>query len=391
MGMKKDYSNIDHLIVSFLENEITNAESEILQDWLALSSSNKNYFKQIYKIWAATDMLNENSKDIKGVLDKVKLKIQVSSGPLQPKRYNIKRIIQNAGKWAAVVFIATFTIVLIYSRKEKISSSTATATLRYNEITVPLGAKSKIRLPDGTEVILNAGSKLTYSTDYGKKLREVELSGEGYFKVAKIKSKPFIVHTSKTSIEALGTEFNVKAYPNENIIETILVEGSLAIRKTDTKNNNKGTKESEVIILKPGQMLQIVKEPLQQNQTVVTVPSENAEVAESLKPIQNQQDMRIGTINVQVGTSWKDARWIIKGTNLKDLAILLSRRFNVNIQLQDSTLNQYKFTGLIENETLEQVLNIVKYTVPITVKIDKGDVTWAIDHRREKDYNEAYK
>jgi transmembrane sensor len=389
--MKKDYSNIDQLIVSFLENELTGTESKTLQDWLAESNSNKIHFKQVYKIWAATDMLNANSNDVNSVLEKVKLQIQHSASHLKPRVNKTRQLFVNVGKWAAVVFVSVYTGALIYSRLEKVPSNTTSAAIYYNEVTVPLGAKSKIRLPDGTEVILNAGSKLSYSTEYGKKLREVEFSGEAYFKVAKNKNKPFIVHTSKTSIEALGTEFNVKAYPNENIIETILVEGSVAIRKTDTEKNIKGSRNNETIILKPGQMLQIVKNEVEEKQPVIIKPSDNAEVAESLKPIENQKDMRLGSIDVQIGTSWKDARWIIRGTNLKDLAVLLSRRFNVNIQLKDSTLNQYKFTGLIENETLEEVLNIIKFTIPINAKIDKGDVTWTVDRGREKDYKEAYK
>lgn len=390
--MKKEFSNIDLLIISFLENEMTGVERKALQDWIEESPTNKAHFKEVYKIWTATEMLNENSMEINAVLEKVKVQIENTSPSFKPQKHKVRHIMVNAGKWAAVIFISLFIGAIIYSRVDKVPSEIADSTIDYNEVTVPLGAKSTIRLPDGTEVILNAGSKLTYSTEYGKVLREVEFSGEAYFKVAKIKDKPFIVHTSKTSIEALGTEFNVKAYPTENVIETILVEGSVAIRKTDAKNNTKGSRTNKAIILKPGQVLQIVKNPAEETLPVAAAPAPAVgDEEESLKPIDNQKDMRIGNIDVQVGTSWKDARWIIRGTNLKDLAVLLSRRFNVNIQLKDSTINQYKFSGRIENETLEEVLNIIKYTIPINAKIDKGDVTWSIDHAREKDYKEVYK
>lgn len=389
--MKNDDSNIDLLIISFLENEMTDAERKALQNWIEESPTNKAYFQEVYKIWTATEMLNENSMEINAVLEKVKMQIENTSPSLKPPKNKVRHIMINAGQWAAVVFISLFIGAIIYSRVNKVPAEIAGSTIDYNEVTVPLGAKSTIRLPDGTEVILNAGSKLTYSTEYGKVLREVEFSGEGYFKVAKIKDKPFIVHTSKTSIEALGTEFNVKAYPTENIIETILVEGSVAIRKTDAEKTSKESSTNKAIILKPGQVLQIVKNPVEEIQPVAAGPSPIVGTIESLKPIENHKDMLIGNIDVQVGTSWKDARWIIRGTNLKDLAVLLSRRFNVNIQLKDSTINQFKFSGRIENETLEEVLNIIKYTIPINAKIDKGDVTWTIDREREKDYKEVYK
>ncbi|NJK96971.1 MAG: FecR domain-containing protein [Bacteroidales bacterium] len=119
-----------------------------------------------------------------------------------------------------------------------------------------MGSKSSIRLPDGTEVVLNAGSKLTYDFSYGITSREVSLIGEGYFKVAKQKNSPFIVKTAKAHIKALGTEFNVKAYPEENEVEAILVEGTIQVNKFDLKKRRIELSDSG-IILKPGQKILI--------------------------------------------------------------------------------------------------------------------------------------
>ena len=387
--MKEEYSKIDDIIFSFLDGEITENEMHILQEWLAEDVLHKNYFRQIYKIWAATDITNENASEVEKTLEKIKFQIHNSSEETKPKRTPAKQIMLNAGKWAAVVFLSLCAGAFIYSRIIK-SPSSVTNVNAYNEITVPFGSKSKIRLPDGTEVLLNAGSKLSYNLDYGKKLREVEFSGEAYFKVAKQKEKPFIVHTSQANIKALGTEFNVKAYPNENTIETILVEGSVVVNKTSVNQVNKGLNDNDAIVLKPGQKLQIIKNPLEAKQDITPKPSGKATVNNDLKPLENHPDMRIATSDVQIETSWKDKRWIIRGTSLADLAVLFSRRFNVDIQMRDSVLRKYKFSGMIENETLEEVLNIMKYTIPISCKIDKGKVTWSIDRQREKDYKEAY-
>jgi len=100
--------------------------------------------------------------------------------------------------------------------------------------------------------------------------------------------------------------------------------------------------------------------------------------------------MTIVSTDVQIETSWKDKRWIIRGTNLDEIAVLLSRKFNVTIQIKDPELRKYKFSGIIENETLEEVFAIMKFTIPIKSLIDKGEVTWSIDRKREKDYKEAY-
>jgi len=390
--MKKKYSNIDNIIISFLEGGITSFERKILQDWLLEDVLNKNYFKQIYKIWAATDILNENSEDIDAVLERVKLQINNNTNFNKPNRTFTKKVRLNFGKWAAVLFIFLSIGALIFSGIRKQTKLTSNIPI-LNEIIVPLGSKSKLHLPDGTEVYLNAGSKLTYSMDYGKKTREIEFSGEAYFKVAKNKNIPFIVHTSRTNIKALGTEFNVKAYPNENIIETILVEGSVAVDKTGRNKDFKDVKNSDVIILKPGQKLQIIKDLKKNEQKKESKPLDRieSESQEEIKPIESLPKIIItSSKEVQIETSWKDKRWIIHGMNLDNLALQFSRKFNVDIQMKDSELSKYKFTGIIENETLEEVVAIMKFTIPFKCKIDKGNVTWYLDPEREKDFKEAY-
>ncbi|PKL84797.1 MAG: hypothetical protein CVV22_10945, partial [Ignavibacteriae bacterium HGW-Ignavibacteriae-1] len=144
------------------------------------------------------------------------------------------------------------------------------------------------------------------------------------------KEKPFIVHTSNASIRALGTEFNVTAYPNENISEMILAEGSVVV-----KLNSEYTSKSNIseVVLQPGQKA-IIKNQVEKNNSVLVA------------------SLRVENCDPQVETSWKDKRWIIKGTDLDRLAVSLSRRYNINIQLKDPELLKYKFSGIIENETI---------------------------------------
>jgi transmembrane sensor len=379
--MAENYSNIDDIIISFLKDEISVKERKILEDWLVSNPSNKAYFKQIYKIWNTADLLKKDDGEVDKILQKVKFQIQ-NIANVPPKNLSKSRsIVYSLGKWAAVVLISLCAGAFLYYYMEKGPSFIAQQNT-YNEITVPMGSRSKIRLPDGTEVTLNAGSKLTYRMDYGKVLREVDFSGEGYFKVAKQKSKPFIVHTSKANIRALGTEFNVKAYPDENVIETILVEGSVVVNEINSSKD----KKSESVILKPGQKAQIYKNFESDKQPINSEAGNNS----SITAIEKHPEISLGTSDIQVETSWKNKRWIIQGEDLENLAVLFSRRFNVNIHLKNAELKKYKFSGIIENETIEQVFSIMKFTIPISYTIDKGDVTWSINSNREKDYKEAY-
>jgi len=110
--------------------------------------------------------------------------------------------------------------------------STKTTKEKYNQLIVPFGKRSSITLPDGTIVHLNAGSRLVYPSTFIGSKREVYLYGEGFFEVFHNKKKPFIVKTNKQDIEVLGTKFNVSAFPTDNVVETVLAEGSVKLKSS---------------------------------------------------------------------------------------------------------------------------------------------------------------
>lgn len=103
------------------------------------------------------------------------------------------------------------------------------------KIVTPYGGQYHLSLSDGTKVWLNAGSELSYTGDYGKSNRTINLSGEAYFEVSKNKDLPFIVRNPKQEIQVLGTHFNVNAYPDEQINKTTLREGSLRVSTASGK------------------------------------------------------------------------------------------------------------------------------------------------------------
>jgi transmembrane sensor len=373
--MDKMHSTIDDRIISFLKGKISDEEKDMLVEWLASDPENKTYFKQIYQMWNASDLLANDQPKIDQALQSLKSKYQ-HAFKADVHISKTKRLQYFLMKYAAVILLSLIVGAALYAFIEK-SFVLQEPQVAYNEITAPLGSKSNVLLPDGTEVTLNAGSKITYGTDYGKKTREVTFTGEGYFKVAKQRSKPFIVHTFKTTIQALGTEFNVKAYPDENIIETILVKGSILVN--ENRNKRRG------IILKPGEKIHIQKtknEEMPDKQKIGLPPSHQSSIP--------KQIIYIAKSDFHVETSWKEKQWIIQGENTKNLAVLLHRKFNLPIRINDTTLYKYKFSGIIENETLEQIFNIIKLTIPMSYTINKEEVVWYFNGKLEKDYKEAY-
>jgi ferric-dicitrate binding protein FerR (iron transport regulator) len=391
------YTNIsettDNMIINFLRGTITPEEKVAFENWLASSKENKAEFKKIYSIWKAASIQQQDHTAIQHAFEKV----HVHTFTNQSLRFSDtlshkfpSRLFIASRKWAAILIgIILLSAPALYFLSSNVSKQDK--SLAKNVISVPLGSKSKIVLPDGTEVWLNAGSKLTYDMSYGRKTREVNLIGEGYFKVTRQEKKPFIVHTVKANIKALGTEFNVKAYPDESYIETILVKGSVAVNQINVEKERNIISKEPSLILKPGQKARIykVKDALEPKVDVPKIITPKKAITEKIISVDNR--IMLENTNVLIETSWKDERWIIKGESMDVLAVLLARHFNVSIILSNENLLKYKFSGTIQNETLEQVFNIMALTIPINFTIDKGKVTISFNNRFEERYKAAYK
>ena len=134
----------------------------------------------------------------------------------------------------------------------------------YNTVEIPRGGEYNLFLADGTRVYLNSMSSLKFPVRFSGKTREVKLTGEAYFEVAKNELLPFTVRTGDLDVVALGTKFNVKAYREEGIIETTLVEGKISIynnRHSDKhrKNNVFLEPHQKAVYVKDQQELRIVE------------------------------------------------------------------------------------------------------------------------------------
>jgi ferric-dicitrate binding protein FerR (iron transport regulator) len=247
------------------------------------------------------------------------------------------------------------------------------------------GSRAYATLPDGTKVWLNSGSKLTVQPEYQLHERTVELSGEAYFDVETNPERPFIVRVGEISIKATGTVFNVKAYPEEEQITTTLVEGTVFIEGNDEKE--KGFKMQ----LQPNQTVSYRKKITNQN-----VAREDTAVHTSLPKPEKQEPQKPLTattspMKTETLTSWMKDRWIIDNEEFGNLAVQLERRYNVQIRFESEELKQYRFTGTIERETVEQMFDAFRYSIPLKYAIERGIVTLSADVELKKQYEKAWK
>ena len=251
---------------------------------------------------------------------------------------------------------------------------------------VPYGSKAKVTLPDGSKVILNAGSKLTCKEGFGKTHRLLSLTGEGYFDVAKNKSLPFIVRAGDLFVKALGTEFNVKAYPEDKNIEAILIRGAIQVNKTEAKENKPLTlmPKQSLVYNKSSDHFQInitdekVKKSAEKQPLPITAsPSSNVEIFKT-------------AVDPAIYTSWKDTSWIIYHTELSDLAVDLERKYNVKIHFDSDVLKHIKFTGTLRDESLEQILSAICLASPVEFKIKGKQVELTENKKLIKAYEQYF-
>ena len=247
-------SGFDILITKYLENKCTREDKNQLLELLGSYSdeipSQEEIFSQLNEFKEDHD--ENHSVDFERIYNELVSEIRSretdeSEKHSHRKRIMVKRFILHGISIAAVFCIAFFLGTLFNRHTDKINKGQAFSSVRYNEIKAPLGARSEIRLNDGTEVMLNAGSSLKYSTDYNLHNRDLVLDGEAYFKVAKNINLPLIVNAGNLNIKATGTEFNVKAYSDDEMIETTLVDGKVEISPKGNIDKNR------ILILKPNQ------------------------------------------------------------------------------------------------------------------------------------------
>jgi transmembrane sensor len=241
-----------------------------------------------------------------------------------------------------------------------------------SEISTRYGSRTKLLLPDSTQVWLNSGSKLSYDKTYGNGTREVSLSGEAYFDVVKNPAHPFIIHTGSINIKVLGTAFNVKSFPNEKNTETSLIRGSIEV----TFKN----RPSEKIILKPNEKLVTANEELVKDSTQQKLLAEKT----ALQPPKNQgrQEPLVLVSHLTyephdrtiVETSWMDNKLIFRSETFDELAIKMERWYGISIRFTDEDIKPRRLTGVFENESLQQALKALQLITPFTYKMNKSEV-----------------
>lgn len=363
MSSEREHIDIPEFIYEYLSNpEKADLENHVA-DWLK-TPANKTKFNELNDIWQSSKLVyNQELYEPEEAWKELKRSI-----PLYHRKRTsgfstaTKKTFQKLAIAASVIIFIFFIYLLVNT-----IDSTRQRPLQYTEYTVPYSSMSKVILPDSSTVWINAGSTLKYNSDFGFKNRDVYLSGEAFFDVTHNSKLPFEVKLQKISFRAIGTSFNIKAYKEDKFIEAIVEKGKIQLKGINQQNQN-----NKPIYLDAKQMLIInknstpVKKNVNKKQIVTKHTKQNLTLPNSSK-ITYQI---VSNVNTKIPTSWKEEEWIIDHERFEDFAVMLQRRYDVKIIFEDESLKDFTFSGIIKNETLEQMLKAIYLTTPIQYKIE---------------------
>ena len=309
------------LIEKYFDGNITDAEIKELSDWIKNDRHLQNWWEEEF---------SKSDAGINPVLRNklfARIKEQTQGKEETQGKENPRTIRMNPWKWAAAIVlpicIAFFTYYLIDS------SQTVGAPFI---VKADKGDKATIELPDGTNVVLNSASQLSYLNNFGENVRRVQLNGEAYFKVAHDEKRAFIVQVGDLEVKVLGTSFNVSAYEDAKDVTVVLLEGKVGVYAQKMSH-----------IMKPGDKIEYNKATHKITATQVH-PSDYIE--------------------------WTKGNIYFEKESLENIMKTLSRIYDVEIRFDSNKLPNEYFTGTIPVGGIQNALNILMLTSPFYYEMD---------------------
>ena len=335
--MEEENKHIDELIANYLTEGLDKNALDELKTWIAASAENQQYFIRQREIW-----ISAVSREAASVYDKDKafenfrnrVESQKEIQSTSRRGFSLSAL----WRYAAVVAIIIAAGCISYWQGEVNVKDT------FADISVeaPLGSKTKLYLPDGTLVWLNAGSRMTYSQGFGVDNRKVELEGEGYFEVKRNEKIPFFVKTKDLQLQVLGTKFNFRDYPEDHEVVVSLLEGKVGL--------NNLLREEKEAVLSPDE-----RAVLNKANGLLTVESVTASNA----------------------SQWTDGYLFFDEELLPDIAKELERSYNVKIHIANDSLKTFRFYGnfVRREQNIQEVLEALASTEKMQYKIEERNIT----------------
>lgn len=336
--MEENSNYIDDLIVSFLSGELKQEERDKLKAWINESKTHHKYFLQCQEVWISVLSESESARyDQEAAFRRFQQRVATTKS----RRMNTKFVRPFGRMWMRYVAVVALVGLIAYFSYRQGEGNLREA-LADIEVVAPLGSQAQMRLPDGTLVMLNAGSCMKYAQDFGVDNREVNLVGEGYFEVAHNEERPFYVRSENLLVKVLGTKFNFRDYPEDRRVIVSLLEGKVALRNQIRQEADRCLMPDERVIL-------------------------------------DKQDgtMKIESIEqIKADVGWRQGMLSFDEVLLPEVIQTLERNYNVRITLETDSLAAYRFYGTFHRaeQNIKDVLEALAATGKIHYMLKGNDV-----------------
>lgn len=317
-----DIKEIDNIITRYLDQTIDSTEEQVLLDWLQEEVAHRKYFMEVRDIWLLSKAPAKKDS-VEQAFDKFKGRIMTKQIERGHGLYH--RWMQWTVSTAAILMLCVGSYFLLHQADKKEYIEIAKT---YCKVLMPENCKGSVVLPDGSVVWLNSGSTLIYPESFDSDCREVKLVGEGYFEVKRNPDAPFHVEAGKMLVTVLGTTFNVRSYANDEVVETVLLTGSVNVKVEGQKVYN----------LCPNQKISL-----------------------------NTRDNKV-SVNSVIGSDyniWKEDHLSFDNALLGDILNKLEKWYGVEIICDDTLKRNIRLSLTVRNESADEMLRMISLIVPI--------------------------
>lgn len=311
------------LITRYLTHTANHEEEQMLRVWLREDPENIRQFKEFREIWLVPS--EKDFSKARSAFEKFDCKIEMAK-----KRSFSFRQIFYGGIAACTTGLILLMSFLFYNKTSVIEQSEQV----FCKVIMPVGCKGNVLLPDSSVVWLNSGSTLIYPEHFADNSRELTLSGEGYFEVTKNPDAPFLLKTDHMTIRVLGTSFNVRSYPEDEIVETTLLSGSVQVRMADKSDYR----------LTPNQQITF----------------------NTQKNLCQLKEVRAADFGL-----WKDRALSFENEPLNQILQKLSHWYHIPISDPQELTNSTHLSFTLIHETKEELFQILESITPFKFRIQK--------------------
>lgn len=320
--MMEENQKIDEMISSFVSGEIDDESFSMLESWSKDSDENRRYVRDRIDLLFSSGVIGDTT--------------EVNEKTAYDRFLNRAHVYESYSRRSSSLkyfFLAAAILILLVLLPVSFNSGKKSIQNAFTDIVVEAspGTSTKLSLPDGSKVWLNAGSRISYSQGFGVKDRNIELVGEGYFEVTHDSEKPFIVKTKELSLKVTGTKFNFQNYPDDYGASISLLEGSVLVR-----NEMKHMADFQ---LKPNEMARLNK---------------------------MTGSLDVSKKNVEYSNIWKDNKLFFDEETMDEIARKISRSYGVQVEV-DEPLKDICFYGdfTITKTSIEEIFSIISSTCGI--------------------------